>query len=257
MYSLFLKTFCCFIFLFCSTALFAQKYFFVEAFANPILVPIGMIGVEEWGLGYYEFNYQQKTKGEYGIHLGRKLKNQLEWGLGCSYKKVNMDFDYTILNPLSETEIVANEMRFLNRHFFGIRGFIGYQYKKFKIRTIIEANDPYRVELSEIKESTWLTLYIDPETQNITYLSILEDLTPPSGPYEYVIPEINISYGIKNFWIQAGFKYKWKANRFYSYKLAIRGETTSLGEDTQILNDIRIYNKFAFGYFGLLYHFKL
>ena len=57
---------------------FSQNIFFVRASVNPLVKPIGETGFKEFGLGFYDFNYEEKTMQEYAFLFGKKLaKNKL------------------------------------------------------------------------------------------------------------------------------------------------------------------------------------
>jgi len=248
-------------FVFFPTLLVAQKKFFVEPIINPLLLPVGDTGFEEYGLGYSNFEYKENSTQEYVLLIGKYLFGE-KWnaGIGVSHKKYRTDFNYVIRNPLASENILREKEGFLDYSFFGLRLFTSYQIsEKFNARLTIEANDPYNVNkniTTNLGRLELIIIEVDGEYIG-TFTDTNEFVTPAGGPYSYVIPEFNFSYTIyKKLNLLVGVKYKfYKRENQWNYRLQINENGDGIPENIRVLNDSRIYPKFLFLYTGISYQF--
>jgi len=240
--------------------LIAQKKFFVEPIINPLLVPIGNTGFEEYGLGEINFNYKENTTQEYALLVGRKFFNgKFGAGIGFSHKNYRIDYDYINLEPEQGYFIPREVEGYIDYSFFGLRFFTEYNFsKKFSARLTIEANDPYRIKRNRRSNDLSQLVYVGQGMNDLEfefYRISREAIMPSGDPYSYAIPELNFSYNVYNkLNILLGVKYKFTKNEnFWTYRLLIYESTDINTGDIRVLNDSRIYPKFLFLYAGISY----
>ncbi|MBX2929698.1 MAG: hypothetical protein KF852_17830 [Saprospiraceae bacterium] len=234
----------------CNTNALSQPgKWFGEAWILPVVASVGNHGVQELGLGYYDFRMKQQITQEYGLLAGRRFGSRWSAGIGVSLKNIRQQFGYTLRDPADEMLILENPERSYQFSFLGLRAFGGYTWDRHTIRLIVEVNDPYKIRRTPDKngfQKNWLIS----SQGNIATMEVDERLRPDGSPYSYIIPEVSYGFQLnQNISLLAGAKWKWFGET-NNYHLRITGNTFEAPQPGATLNYTRILNRFFMIYAG-------
>jgi len=234
-----------------------------EVVLNPLVKPIGNMGLQEEGLGLFEFNYKEKAGYQIGLKTTYSLKDKpIGFGIALNYFRFQIDFDYRITLPfyVPETTYYVREDGFIRFNFLGTRLFTYFQIND---RLTLEAGVSFngRLNLSSNPErTTWggTTIYnVEINGENrLAGLNLREPIFSDAHPKNFIFPEFMLLFNITpRVELNAGIMYKFWQGKPFIYNLNVRGGSTAkeiYGTDS--LQDTRFYRKYLFLVFGVAYN---